>query len=151
MTTFPPIESLVLHRGTMLLVSAILEHEADLTTCSGEIARDSVVVKGGRVGRWVAIEYMAQTIAVHAGLSAWERNEPVKLGFLIGSRRVEFRRALHVGQAVAATARRVWGQANLGLFACTLRDRVTGDVIAEGELSVALSDAATVFGRRSAE
>jgi predicted hotdog family 3-hydroxylacyl-ACP dehydratase len=147
MTPFPPLETLVPHRGRMLLVSAILDHSPDETTCAIEIPADSfVAASDGTVPPWTALEYMAQTVAVHAGLTAWQRGEPVKLGFLIGSRRVEFHAPPRVGQSLGATVRRVWGEAALGLFACSLRDRTTGRVLAKGQLSVALSDAAGHFG-----
>jgi predicted hotdog family 3-hydroxylacyl-ACP dehydratase len=127
----------------MLLVGDILDHTPEATTCAVEIAADSVTVRSqGRVARWAALEFMAQTVAVHAGLSAWEKGEPVKLGFLIGSRRVDFHGALRVGHALTATARHVWGQASLGLFACSLHERATGQLLAEGQLSVALSETA---------
>lgn len=152
MTSFPPLATLVPHRGRMLLVTGIVEHTADETTCAVEIPADSIAVKsGGHVVRWVALELMAQTVAVHAGLSARLRNEPVKLGFLIGSRQVDFHGQLRVGQSLVATARHVWGQASLGSFGCSVRDRITGTVLAEGKLSVALSDAAWLFARKGEE
>lgn len=141
MTSFPPLEAVMPHRRRMLLVAGIVAHTPDETTCAVEISPTSIVVTAdGRVERWAALEFMAQTIAAHAGLGAWQRNEPVKVGFLIGSRRVDFHGPLRVGQSLVATARHLWGQANLGLFACSLRDRATDAVLAEGQLSVALAD-----------
>lgn len=147
MTAFPPLEALIPHRGRMLLVGGVLAHSPEETTCWLEVAVDSIVAgSDGRVGRWIALEYMAQTIAVHAGLSAWHRNESTRLGFLLGSRRVDLHSPLRVGQSLAATARYLWGQVGLGLFACTLRDRRTGAILGEGQLSVALADTAGRFG-----
>jgi predicted hotdog family 3-hydroxylacyl-ACP dehydratase len=126
----------------MLLLDAIVAHGPDETTCAARASADSVMVKpGGRLPRWMALEYMAQTVAVHAGLCAWARREPIRLGFLIGSRRVDFHDAPRPGRSLLASARRIWGQASLGVFACWLRERDTGELLAEGQLSVSLSDA----------
>ena len=85
MTGLPPLEALVSHRGRMLLLSGIIGHTRDETICSAEITAKSILVASdGSVARWSALELMAQTIAVHVGLMAWRRNEPVRLGFLIG-------------------------------------------------------------------
>jgi predicted hotdog family 3-hydroxylacyl-ACP dehydratase len=150
MTAFPPLDALVPHRGRMLLIDAVLAHAPDTTTCGARIAPDSIVVRrDGTVARWAALEYLAQTVAVHAGLSAWARGEPPKLGFLIGSKRVEFHRAPPVGRPLCIVVRRVWGQASLGLFECALRDRDADAVLAEGELTVALADAIDRFGGRA--
>src|SRR5688500_8139460 len=138
MNSFPPLEILVPHRGRMLLLDGTLAHSPDETTCAAEILADAIVVRrDGTVSRWAALEYLAQTVAVHAGLAAWSRGEPVKLGFLIGSRRVEFHEPLALGRPLAVTARRLWGQASLGLFGCTLRDRTTDVVFVEGEIGSA--------------
>lgn len=148
MTSYPPLDALLPHRGRMLLVDGILAHAGDETTCAVHIAPDAITVRrDGTVSRWAALEYLAQTIAVHAGLTAWSRGEPAKLGFLIGGRRVDFHASPPVGRPLAATVRRAWGQASLGLFECALRDRATDAVLVEGELMVALADTMDRFGR----
>jgi len=141
-SAFPPLEALVPHRGRMLLVSRIEAHAPEETTCGIDVGADSLVVnEDGSVSAWVALEYMAQTIAVHAGLTAWSRDEPVRLGFLIGSRRVDFTTAMRGGQSLRATVRHVWGAAELAAFECVLHDVVTGALVARGQLSVAVAEA----------
>lgn len=142
MSEYPPLEALVPHRGRMVLVNGIVEHTPEETCCRIDIAADAVVVnEDGSVSPWVALEYLAQTIAVHAGLTAWKLDEPVRLGFLIGSRRVEFAGAMRAGQSLLATVRHVWGQAELAAFDCVLRDASSGALVAQGQLSVAVADA----------
>jgi predicted hotdog family 3-hydroxylacyl-ACP dehydratase len=121
----------------MLLLDRIVSHTPDGTICTARITeRAAVVGADGRVGRWAALEYMAQTVAVHAGLSAWKRNEAVRVGFLIGVRSADFHGSLHIGQVLIGAARHIWGEHNAGAFSCSLRDDVTGAVLAEGQLSV---------------
>jgi predicted hotdog family 3-hydroxylacyl-ACP dehydratase len=139
----PPLEALVPHRGRMLLVSAVVEHAAKQTCCRVDIAGDSVVVNDdGSVSPWVALEYMAQAVAVHAGLTAWSAGQPVRLGFLIGARHVEIAGAMRAGQSLLATVCHVWGEADLAAFECTLREAAGGALVARGQLSVAVADAA---------
>ena len=148
MTDYPPLEALVPHRGRLLLVEGVLAHAPDETTCAIHIAPDAITVRrDGTVSRWAALEYLAQSVAVHAGLAAWSLGGPVKLGFLIGSKRMDFHQAPPVGRPLAATVRRVWGQASLGLFERALRDRATDAVLVEGELTVALADSMDQFRR----
>ena len=143
MSQFPPVELLVPHRGRMLLVTDVEAHTPGETTCRIDIGADSIVVsEDGTVSPWVALEYMAQTIAVHAGLTAWRLDAPVRLGFLIGSRRVDFAQAMRAGQSLLATVRHVWGEADLAAFDCVLHDAATGALVARGQLSVAVADAA---------
>jgi predicted hotdog family 3-hydroxylacyl-ACP dehydratase len=149
MSAFPPLEALIPHRGRMRLVSAIVSHAALETCCRIDIADTSVVVQDdGSVSPCVALEYMAQTIAVHAGLTAVAAGKPVRLGFLIGARRVELEGSLRAGQSLLATVRHVWGEADLAAFDCELREAVTGAPVARGQLSVAVADAARLSAPR---
>jgi predicted hotdog family 3-hydroxylacyl-ACP dehydratase len=148
MTRFPPLEHLMPHRGCLLLLTGIVAHSPEETTCSVDIGVDSIVVTGdGTVPCWAAVEYMAQAIAVHAGLAAWQRGEPVPLGFLIGSRGVDFHAPIRADQSLLVTVQHRWGQRNLGLFDCTVRDGITGALVSEGQLSVALGDGDERIGR----
>jgi predicted hotdog family 3-hydroxylacyl-ACP dehydratase len=142
-SAFPPVETLVPHRGRMLLVSRVEAHTPTETTCRIDIAADGIAVnEDGSVSAWVALEYMAQTIAAHAGLTAWRLDEPVRLGFLIGSRRVDFAGGMRAGQSLLATVRHVWGATELAAFDCVLHDAATGALVARGQLSVAVAEAA---------
>jgi predicted hotdog family 3-hydroxylacyl-ACP dehydratase len=143
MSAFPPLEALVPHRGRMLLVTGIVTHTARETCCRIDLADDGIIVHGdGSVSAWVALELMAQTVAVHAGLTAWSAGQPVRLGFLIGARHVALEGPLRGGQSLHATVSHVWGEADLAAFDCVLREASTGALRARGQLSVAVADAA---------
>lgn len=43
----------------------------------------------GRLPVWVGIEYMAQAIGALAGIAARQEGEPIRLGFLLGTRRYQ--------------------------------------------------------------
>jgi predicted hotdog family 3-hydroxylacyl-ACP dehydratase len=126
----------------MCLLASILDHSVTQTVCRVEIGPDSLFVQAdGGVPAWVGLEYMAQCVAAHGGLLARARGEPVKVGFLIGCRRLEFLTpGYRVGQSLIAVARHVWGQGELASFACRLADARGGAVLVEGQLSVVLPD-----------
>ena len=89
---FPPVDDVLPQAGRMVLLTRILRHAEDRTTCAVEISSASAFLDGqGGVPAWVALEYMAQCIAAHGGLRARAAGDPVALGFLLGSRSV----ALH--------------------------------------------------------
>lgn len=86
--TSDSIEDLVLHRAPMLLVQSMIAWdeagaEVLVDTSDSILFADSE----GNIPAWVGIEYMAQAIAVYAGMVSKLNNEPLKLGFLLGTRR----------------------------------------------------------------
>jgi predicted hotdog family 3-hydroxylacyl-ACP dehydratase len=137
---FPPMEAVIPHRAPMVLLDAVLAHAEDETTCVVSIRKDSPFREpDGLVPGWVGLEYMAQCIAAHAGLVEHAAGRMPAIGFLIGARRV----ALHAdgyrpGQVLHVTVRRLWGQARLGAFVCSIRDSRTDAVLADGTLSAYL-------------
>src|SRR5437870_2301414 len=83
------IEDLVPHSGSMLLLDAVLDATAESLRAQVTIRPDSMFCGAEGVGAWVGIEYMAQAVAAHAGHLGLENKEPVRIGFLLGSRRYE--------------------------------------------------------------
>lgn len=139
MTSHPNIRALVPHAPPMLLIDRVHAHSDDVTVCVVEVKADSLftVTRDGRqeVPAVVGIEYMAQTVAAYAGLSASKEGKPPRIGFLIGCRELKLDiDAFSVGDVLLVEARHVWGQSDLGSFACKiLRD---GAVLASGTLTV---------------
>src|SRR5436309_13218736 len=90
--TYPGIEEVLPQAGRMVLLTRIVGHSQERTTCAVEISTTSPFYDGqGGVPAWVALEYMAQCVAAHGGLRARAAGDPVTIGFLLGSRFV----ALH--------------------------------------------------------
>ncbi|WP_395825425.1 3-hydroxylacyl-ACP dehydratase [Collimonas sp.] len=87
--TLPDIRDLLPHSGTMALLEKALEVGAEYLCAEVVIRPDSLFCNAEGVGSWVGIEYMAQAIAAYAGYAARLRSEPVKIGFLLGTRRYE--------------------------------------------------------------
>jgi predicted hotdog family 3-hydroxylacyl-ACP dehydratase len=138
---FPAVADVLPHAGRMLLLTRVVDHDEDRTTCLVALAEDSPFCGPDRlVPAWVGLEYMAQCVAAHAGLQARARGEPIRIGLLLGSRRIEIRTAAFaVGQALEVHARRLWAGRELGSFACRVVDRASGTLLVEGTLSVFLA------------
>lgn len=83
----PPIAELVPHAAPMLLLDRVVEAGEDRMVCEVTIRADALFCDGEKVGAWVGIEYMAQTIAAMAGWRAKLRGWPVRIGFLLGTRK----------------------------------------------------------------
>lgn len=131
--TWPAVASVLPQKPPMVLLDEIVAHDATSTTCRVRIRRGAPFAdERGDVPSYVALEYMAQTAAAHSGLASRAQGTPIRLGFLLGSRRIE----LHVerflaGQELDIVARQVWSDGELGSFACTVRDVAGSATLAE--------------------
>jgi predicted hotdog family 3-hydroxylacyl-ACP dehydratase len=151
---YPAVGDVLPHTADMVLLTRIVGHTDDRTTCAVEIGPDTAFRDaGGSVPAWVGLEYMAQCIAAHGGLRARAAGDPVTMGFLLGGRSI----ALHTpaftpGQTLQVDARHVWGSEGFFSFACTIRDTRSGDILVEGNLSVVRSaQIHTLTGERATE
>lgn len=84
-----PISELLPHAPPMVLLDRVLEAGGEHLIAGLTIRADSEFCREGRVGAWVGIEYMAQAVAAWSGWQARLRGEPVRVGFLLGTRRFE--------------------------------------------------------------
>lgn len=123
--TLPDIRLLVPHAGPMVLLDRVVAVEQDSLCAEVAIRSDSLFATAEGVGAWVGIEYMAQAIAAHAGYEAYQRGEPVKVGFLLGSRRYECARSVFaVGSVLRVhVTRLLMAENGLGSFACRIEDQ----------------------------
>jgi predicted hotdog family 3-hydroxylacyl-ACP dehydratase len=133
----------------MRLLSAVLEHSEDYTVCALEVTADSPFIgPDGTVPALTGLEYMAQGVAAHAGLRAWAKGEPPRVGFLIGARRLDFGHPtpFRIGQRLIVHVTRAWGEEEFAMFACRLSDAESHAVVAEGNLNVVLPRSLERFG-----
>ena len=146
---FPAIEAILPHEGAMVLLSRVLSHHGDSTVCAVDVDNSGMFRDAsGGVPVWVAVEYMAQCVAAHAGLVARAAGEPPPMGFLLGGRRVTFHVArFQRGERLRVNARRVWGgPGGMVSFDCSLEDATTGKLVAEGRLNCAVAEAGKALG-----
>ena len=133
--SFPAIAEVVPHRPPMLLLDRVVSYDGERVVCELVLTPDSPFSDRGEVPAIVGLEYMAQTIAAGAGLSARGRGQPARMGFLLGCRSLSLAvDSFRVGDHLTIEAHRRWGENDLGSFACKVR---RGDeVLVEGTLTV---------------
>ncbi len=83
----PSIEQLVPHARPALLLDRVVEAHDGFVLTETVIREDNPYCRDGQVGAWIGIELIAQSIAAMAGLDAIRGGRPVKIGFLLGTRR----------------------------------------------------------------
>ncbi len=74
------------------------------------------------VPAWVGIEYMAQAISALAGLRAKEKNQGIKLGFLLGTRKLLLvYKVLVAGQRYRIHVKQMfWDESGMANFECEI-------------------------------
>ena len=123
-----PIAELIPHAGEMILLDALLEHGPEHVRCGLRVPTHGLFHDtDGALPAWAGVELMAQAIAAWAGCRAKASGEPVRLGFLLGTRHYVCNVAAFApGSALVVEARREFSDANgMGVFAC----RIEGDGI----------------------
>ena len=83
---------------------------------------DGLLGNDKTVPAWAGIEYMAQAIAAYAGMMAKRAGEPIKLGFLLGTRRYSSNVAeFKVGSTLTVRVEKIIQDNNLGAFECKIQ------------------------------
>ncbi|HBL16477.1 MAG: hypothetical protein A2X36_01170 [Elusimicrobia bacterium GWA2_69_24] len=125
------------HAGRMVLLRNVVSHDAQETVCDVAVTRESLFCEAEGVPAWVGLEYMAQSVGAHDGMSSREGGGRPGVGFLLGSRRLDLRTARFVpGQTLRVSVRHLWGEGELFVFAGEVRDAATGAVLVAGQLNL---------------
>lgn len=86
---------------------------------------------------YVGLEYMAQTVAAHGGWLALRQGESVKVGFLLGTKKLKTTvKNFPLGQTIAIKVRCEWGDEALMSYRCQLLDAKTDQLLASCDLNV---------------
>lgn len=131
-----PIAELLPHAGAMILLDTLLEHGPEHVRCLRRVPADGLLhAADGTLPAWAGVELMAQAIAAWAGCRARQAGEPVRLGFLLGTRHYVCNVAAFApGTELVIEARREFHDASgMGVFACRIE---APDVLAEARLTV---------------
>jgi predicted hotdog family 3-hydroxylacyl-ACP dehydratase len=152
-TDLPDIRTLVPHGGPMSLLERLVAADFDTLCAELAIGPGTLFCDGREVGAWVGVEYMAQAVAAHAGFCARLRGEPVKPGFLLGTRSYQCSRpGFAVGTVLRVHVQRVLqGDNGLGGFECRIEDGATAEVIASAIITVYQPSNVDDFLQRSVE
>lgn len=118
-----PFETVVPHTGTMVLLDRIDHWDDEQLQASVTIRPDAPFIDARGMPAWVGIELMAQTIAALGGCRARRVSQPVRIGFLVGSRRyISSHSYFPIGTQLQVKVKEiVTGEQGLSVFECTLR------------------------------
>jgi predicted hotdog family 3-hydroxylacyl-ACP dehydratase len=121
--TFPAIEDVLPHRGTMLLLNDIVSCTDDALAAHATVDPDAWYsdVKGA-MPAWIGIELMAQAIAAHVGLIAMRAGGLARPGVLLGTNRYEAHEsALAPGAPLRVEAKELLkSEQGYGAYECTI-------------------------------
>jgi len=111
------------HAGDMILIDDVLWFDDEQIRTRLHVRHGGLFNRAdGSLPAWVGVELMAQSVAAFAGCQARRKGEPVKLGFLLGTRKyacnVEY---FPVGCELHIHARRsLEDDSGMGVFECEL-------------------------------
>ena len=151
--SLPDIKTLVPHSGTMSLLDTLLAADPETLSARVDITPQTLFCEDGAVGAWVGVEYMAQAVAAHAGYKARLRGEPVRVGFLLGTRRyICAVPAFPAGSSLDIHVRcALQGETGLGAFDCRIVDAGQGTELATATITVFQPENVEEFLQRSSE
>ena len=118
-------ESLVPHTGAMVLLDQVDFGDEQQLQASVTVRADTPLVEAGGLPGWVGMELMAQTIGAFGGLRARRAGQPVKIGFLVGSRKYSCSHGhFPLGAILEVKVQElVRGENGLSVFECSLQGR----------------------------
>lgn len=86
-TALPPIDEVLLHRGTMQLLDAVTAFSPESATARYRVDATAWYADAdGAMPAWIGIELMAQAVAAHVALLARSKGLPPRAGALLGTR-----------------------------------------------------------------
>lgn len=130
-----PIELLLPHQHPMILLDEVIAYDAQSIRARVKITPSSVFFGPDGVPAYVGIEYMAQTCGAYAGAHAQDKGQPVRVGFLLGTRRYDCRLPYFcLGDELVVSATAIYKDDEMGSFDCKIE--VNGLVAATAQLTV---------------
>ncbi|MCE9680357.1 hotdog family protein [Shewanella sp. AS1] len=126
------------HRKPMILIDLLLEHQEDTLLTQTCISENSAYfdTKLAGVPNYVGIEYMAQSIAALAGIEAKAALQPIRIGFLLGTRKLKFDIDTFIqGETYQTRVSRLYQEDNgLAVFDCQILHQ--GKIVAQANINV---------------
>ena len=132
-----PVAELVPHRGTLSLLTRVLEADDGHAVAEVDIPGTGLFSRPQGTPSWLGIEYMAQTIAAWAGARARRRGQKPRIGYLLGTRRyVTAEPWFAPGSTLQVRVScELTGSNGMGQFSCTIAD-ASGRELATAMVSV---------------
>jgi predicted hotdog family 3-hydroxylacyl-ACP dehydratase len=115
------VASLIPHSGPMVLLDRVIEFDEDNLIAEMTVRNDSLFSNDTNVPAWAGIEFMAQAVGAYAGIKSILAGEPIKLGYLLGTRRFSSNVTdFLVGTALTIKIKVIFQDEKLGAFDCQI-------------------------------
>ena len=116
------VASLLPHSGHMVLLDCVTEYSPKHVCAQAGVGEKHILLVDGALPATSLMEIMAQGIGAFAGIQALEAGEPVRLGFLLGTRKLKlFADSLPVGTQMKVVANlSIQDPGGMGVFDCEL-------------------------------
>lgn len=132
------VTDLLPHAGDMVLLDEIVDYNEDSVTANVIVTEDSIFYEDELKGvhASVGLEWMAQAIAAVAGIHALQNKQPIRVGFLLGTRCYKPREIIFpTGHAYIIAVNKLYHEENgLSVFECSIHEN--GNLIVEANLNV---------------
>ncbi|OOF70753.1 hotdog family protein [Rodentibacter caecimuris] len=124
--------------GRMVLLDQITDFGEDFLQGEATITPEHILIKNGKLSTFAGIEIMAQGVAAWAGIQSRKRNELIRLGYLLGSRKLNvYQPEIAIGTQLKIDIKlSIQDITGFGVFDCQLIDKVTDQVLLAGRLNV---------------
>lgn len=124
-----------MHQPPMLLLDKVVAYDEAALVASVTITESSLFLARNGVPGHVAIEYMAQACGAYAGAMALDAGEPVKIGFLLGTRLCRILAPWYrVGDRLLVSVSLVFHDEQMAAFDCKIE--LDGKLAADARLTV---------------
>ncbi len=118
---FENVPLLLPHTGCMVLLDRIIAFSEEGLTAELTVRGDQLFSQEPVVPAWIGIEYMAQSIGAYVGIKSTLAGEPIKLGYLLGTRRYKANiPGFRVGTILSITIKKIMQDEQLGVFECKI-------------------------------
>ncbi|MGB1197797.1 MAG: 3-hydroxylacyl-ACP dehydratase [Thalassotalea sp.] len=132
------IEQVISHRDPMILISGLNHYDDIRACCWVDINEHSPFYNSALNGvpSYVGIEYMAQTVAAYAGANALDHQQTVKIGFLLGARKMTTKvRSFTKGTRLTVNVEELYREeSGLSVFGCSIS--ANDEIVAEAKVNV---------------
>jgi predicted hotdog family 3-hydroxylacyl-ACP dehydratase len=130
-----PIDALLRHKPPMMLLDKVIGYDHSGLVASVTITSASMWLHPDGVPSHIGIEYMAQACGAWAGAQALDVGEPVKIGFLLGTRLCRLLVPwFRIGDRLMITASIAFQDEQMAAFDC--RIDLDGQLAADAQLKV---------------
>lgn len=133
-----PVTDFILHRPPMLLIDELIDFGTDYAVARLRIRPELMFYEAQGLPTWVGIEIMAQTVSLFAGVQGHLRQQPPKIGYLLGTRKLTLPHShFALNSELTVRAEQHYIHDGLGMFNCRIDvQHPTQSFLIESTLSV---------------